>query len=385
MHGEGRSIFESHGVAFSATEFVSALLAEAVHLNASDVHIDPERMGTRIQFRVDGLLVCAGTLPASNHAALLARIKIVSNLRTDEHQTAQDGRFDVLLDGQRIHVRVTIMPCYFGERIVLRILYDTGIVYDLSMIGMPEDQQALIRAALTQTHGMILVGGPTGSGKTTTLYALLRAIQRAELSVVTLEDPVEYVLDGVVQIPVQAHRGVSFATGLRSVLRQDPDVIMVGEIRDGETARLAVQAALTGHVVLSSIHTTEASSICVRLLDLGIEPYLLADTMRVVIAQRLVRLFCDACTGPSVGPEAGASSCAACHGSRYKGRCGVFEAARVDVDVRACLRSGASVSEIRSLFRKEGVADLWGRGMDLVRAGRTSEEELRRVLNGIVS
>lgn len=367
---------------FSPTQFVSALLAEAVRLRVSDVHVDPEREGTRVFFRLDGFLVRVGVLPTAHHAAVLARIKIISNLRTDEHQTAQDGRFDVFLETGLVHVRVTVMPCYFGERMVLRILSDSAEVTNLHTLGMRPEQEALVRTALGQTHGMILVSGPTGSGKTTTLYALLRALQRPEISVVTLEDPVECVVDGVVQIPVQAHRGVSFATGLRSVLRQDPDVIMVGEIRDEETARLAVQAALTGHVVLSSVHTTEAASVFVRLLDLGIEPYLLADTMHLVVAQRLVRLLCTACGGPD-GTEKLHAPCSLCQGVGYAGRCGLFEVVRVNTVIRTALRTGAAVSEIREVLRAQGVTNLWESGAALVARERTTRVEVARVLNGI--
>lgn len=367
---------------FSPTQFVSALLAEAVRLRVSDVHVDPEREGTRVLFRRDGFLVRVGVLPTPHHAAVLARIKIISNLRTDEHQTAQDGRFDVFVGADLVHVRVTVMPCYFGERMVLRILSDAAEVVELHTLGMQPEQEVLVRSALDQTHGMILVSGPTGSGKTTTLYALLRALQRPEISVVTLEDPVECVVSGVVQIPIHAHRGVSFATGLRSVLRQDPDVIMVGEIRDEETARLAVQAALTGHVVLSSVHTTEAASVFVRLLDLGIEPYLLADTLHLVVAQRLVRLLCTACGG-SDGSQGFHARCDVCQGVGYVGRRGLFEVVRVNAAVRTTLRAGISVAVIREALRAQGVASLWESGIALVAAGRTAQVEVARVLNGI--
>ncbi len=363
---------------FTAPEFLTTLLSEAVRLSASDVHIDPERNGTRVQVRIDGLLELVGMLPASQHAALLARVKIISNLRTDEHKTAQDGRFDVSIGSERVHVRVAVMPCYFGERVVLRILRDDRITHDLSAIGMPSEQQEVVRTVLRMGKGMILVSGPTGSGKTTTLYTLLRVLQRPGVSVVTLEDPVEYVLDEIVQVPIEARHGVSFATGLRSVLRQDPDIIMVGEIRDVETARLAAQAALTGHVVISSIHTSEAATVFVRLRDLGLEPYLLSSTVRLVIAQRLVRLVCHACDNPTLLEVE--SVCTACRGRGYSGRCGVFEVVMVNQHMRTLLESGGTVSTIRDSIRSNGVQSLLERGSELIVAGSTTQAELNRAL-----
>lgn len=386
MRDAARPLWSEIEQPFSATNFVSTLLTTAVALGVSDVHIDPERARTRIQFRIDGLLELAGTLPPACHSAVLARIKIISSLRTDEHQTAQDGRFDVSLDVGWVHVRVTVMPCYFGERVVLRILRDLGVSQNLATIGMSAEQQAVTKRALEQSHGMVLVSGPTGSGKTTTLYALVRLLQHPGISIVTLEDPIEYVLEGTVQIPIYAQRGVTFATGLRSILRQDPNVIMVGEIRDAETARLAVQAALTGHLVLSSIHTTEASSVCVRLLDLGIEPYLIAATLHVVIAQRLVRTRCVQCTkGAASMPVTGQTECAVCRGSGYAGRCGLFEVLPIRPDIQALLMHGPTVAAIRELARSSGVVGLGESGKAAIAAGHTTEVEVRRVLSGVSS
>ena len=261
---------------FSAPQFLQELLQCALLLRVSDVHIDPTREGVRLRFRVDGDLETVGELPQGALAVLIARIKILASLRTDEHQTAQDGRFDFFTTGAEVSIRVGTSPSYYGERVVLRLLVPTKQFQSLQELGMNEQQFAVVQSAMRTTGGMILTSGPTGSGKTTTLYALLHLLRRPNVSIVTLEDPIEYAIDGVVQIPIHPHVGFTFAAGLRAVLRQDPDVILVGEIRDAETAKLAVNAALTGHVVLSSIHTTEAVGVFDRLADLGVEQYLLA-------------------------------------------------------------------------------------------------------------
>ena len=276
-----------------AIKIVSTILRYAIDGHASDVHIEPLASGVRVRYRVDGDLHTSVVLPMQTHRAIVARIKVLASIRLDERRKPQDGRFSASIDNRQIDFRVSTFPSYNGEKIVIRILdRDQGFI-PLDQIGLTERSLGMMRAAITKPHGLILISGPTGSGKSTTLYSMLAELDREHKNVLSLEDPIEYFVDGIIQSQVHPEIGYTFATGLRTTLRQDPDVIMVGEIRDGETAKLAIQAALTGHLVLSTIHTNDAVGTIPRLIDMGVEPYLLPPVLILSIAQRLVRTFCE--------------------------------------------------------------------------------------------
>ncbi len=274
-------------------KIVSTILRYAIDGKASDVHIEPQSAGVRVRYRVDGELHTSVVLPASTHRALIARVKVLASIRLDEQRKPQDGRFSASIDGRPIDFRVSTLPSSYGEKIVIRILdRDQGFI-PLADIGLTERNLGLLRAAVNRPHGLILISGPTGSGKSTTLYSMLAEVDREHKNVLSLEDPIEYYMEGVTQSQVRPEIGYSFASGLRTTLRQDPDVIMVGEIRDGETAKLAIQAALTGHLVLSTIHTNSAVGTIPRLIDMGVEPYLIPPVLIISVAQRLVRKFAE--------------------------------------------------------------------------------------------
>lgn len=276
-----------------AIKLASTILRYAIDGKASDVHIEPTSSGVRVRYRVDGVLHTSVLLPITIHRALVARIKVLSSIRLDEQRKPQDGRFSAEIDNRKIDFRVSTFPSYYGEKIVIRILDREEGFIPLDDIGMPKDMLAVVKDALKQPHGLILISGPTGSGKSTTLYSMLAELNHDEKNVLSLEDPIEYNMDGVIQSQVRPEIGYTFANGLRTTLRQDPDIIMVGEIRDGETAKLAIQAALTGHLVLSTIHTNSAIGTIPRLIDMGVEPYLIPPTLILSMAQRLVRKLCD--------------------------------------------------------------------------------------------
>ncbi len=284
------------GKDLSIIRFVDALIHDAYDVRSSDIHLDPGVQGVRIRFRIDGVLQDVETMPLAVHTEAIARIKILCGLRTDEHQAAQDGRFRLAVPGgSSVDVRVSIVPTYYGENSVMRLLADQAEEFSLDSLGFtPAHREKIMRAA-QKPHGMILATGPTGSGKTTTLYTLVKMLNVPDISIITIEDPIEYSISGINQIQVNAKSGLSFANGLRSMLRQDPNVIMVGEIRDVETAGLAVNTALTGHLVLSTLHTNDAPTTLPRLLDMKVEPYLIASTVNIAIGQRLVRRICASC------------------------------------------------------------------------------------------
>ncbi|HEY4506235.1 MAG TPA: GspE/PulE family protein [Candidatus Paceibacterota bacterium] len=274
------------------TKIVAVIIRHATDGNASDIHIEPTDGRLRVRFRVDGALYTSLFLPASVHDAVVARIKIICNMKLDEKRKPQDGRFSAPIDGRRVDFRVSSFPSYYGEKIVIRILDSEKGIKKIDELGLTPSHVGMIKKAISKPYGMILITGPTGSGKTTTLYAMLNEIDREKLNVISLEDPVEYSVSGVSQSQVRPEIGYDFANGLRSILRQDPDVIMVGEIRDKETAQLAVQAALTGHLVLSTLHTNNATGVIPRLIDMGVDPFLIGPTLILAMAQRLVRLIC---------------------------------------------------------------------------------------------
>jgi len=280
------------------TKIVANIVNYAVNGNASDIHIEPLRNETKVRFRIDGVMETHLTLPGKVHTAVVARIKILSNMRLDEKRKPQDGRFSTTLEGRKIDFRVSTFPTYFGEKIVIRILDQEKGVLPLDKIGLSPENLEAIKRAITRPYGLILISGPTGSGKTTTLYSMVNALDRDHKNVLSLEDPIEYNIEGMSQSQVRPEIGYTFASGLRTTLRQDPDIIMVGEIRDKETAQLAIHAALTGHLVLSTIHTNDAIGVIPRLIDMGVDPYLIAPTLILAIAQRLVRRLCPEAADP---------------------------------------------------------------------------------------
>ncbi|MEP6506904.1 MAG: GspE/PulE family protein [Gemmatimonadales bacterium] len=377
-------------------KLVNVLMLDALKTGASDIHVESTPTGLRIRYRIDGVLQEVSRITDQYGAAVISRIKIMSGLDIAERRKSQDGRARMRLAERDVDLRVSTLPALHGESVVLRILDHAGHGRDLTELGMPRDVQMDFERLTQRTSGMILVTGPTGSGKTTTLYAALAKVNAPGVKIVTVEDPVEYQIPGVIQIPVNPKAGFGFDSALSSILRHDPDVIMVGEMRDRTTAELAVQAALTGHLVFSTLHTTDAASAITRLVDMGIEPYLVAATAQGIVAQRLVRLLCDNCAesylpqpGELRGNNDGDDSavyrrpkgCEECAQTGYRGRIGIYEYFVVDDEARAMITRGASVSELRLAARKRGMRSLGETGWDLVRNGRTSIAELGRVVS----
>jgi len=372
---------------------INALLTQAVREGASDVHIEPFEASSSVRFRRDGVLREVAQPHRALHAAMASRIKIMASLDIAEKRLPQDGRIALRLAGRQVDVRVSSLPTAHGERIVLRLLDKGAAQLGLDRLGMAEDTRATFTALLDQPHGILLVTGPTGSGKSTTLYAALQSMDTRSRNIVTVEDPVEYDLPGVGQTQVNARIDLSFARALRAILRQDPDVIMIGEIRDLETAQIAVQASLTGHLVLATLHTNDAASAVTRLADMGVEPFLLASTLRGVVAQRLVRRLCPACAGerpahdseravfgPACPPVlATAAGCPACGQTGYAGRSGIYELMVADEGVERLIHDGADEGSLRRHARSAGARSLREDGLRLLAAGATSPEELLRV------
>jgi general secretion pathway protein E len=375
-----------------AIRLINGLIAEAVRQGASDIHIEPYEAALIVRMRMDGVLRETLRMPPHVAPVVVSRIKVMARLDIAERRVPQDGRIGLTLGGKTLDVRVSTLPARAGERVVLRILDKDNAGIDLDGLGMPSAVHAALREALTEPNGIILVTGPTGSGKTTTLYAALRLLNDGARNILTVEDPVEYAVDGVGQTQVNPKVGLTFAAGLRAILRQDPDVVMIGEIRDRETAEIAVQASLTGHLVLSTVHTNDAVGAITRMRDMKVEPFLLASTLRAVVAQRLVRQLCVACRKP-VAATAGMAGllavkvgsvvhepvgCAACNGTGYKGRIGVFELIRVDEAIRAAISAGGDEIAIAAhAFARNDTLAASARA--LVLAGVTSPEEAVRV------
>ena len=357
----------------SVIKVVNQVLSEAIKLRATDIHIEPYMNKVHLRYRIDGILR-EFKVPEDMYyiePAIVSRIKIMSNLDVVEHRIPQDGRTKVSLqDGQEIDLRISIIPAYFGENVVIRIL-PTQILLDLDVIGFNPDDLQKIKKALQKPHGIILLTGPTGSGKTTTLYASLTRLNKPEVKIISIEDPVEYALEGITQIQVNPKVGLTFANTLRSVLRHDPDIMMIGEIRDSETADLAIRSALTGHLVFSTLHTNDAPSAIARLLDMGIEPFLLASSLEVLIAQRLIRLLCVACKG---------KGCDNCSDTGFKGRRAVFEILAVDDEIRQMIVGRKTASELAAKAKQLGMRTLKDAGMQLVQEGLTTQEEIMRVV-----
>ncbi|NTG48087.1 type II/IV secretion system protein [Agrobacterium rhizogenes] len=357
-------------------KFVSRILQRAVDEKATDIHIEPLEDSIRIRLRRDGLLDTLEVVPKFNAAAVTSRIKILSRLNISERRLPQDGRLRASIRGQEVDFRVSVMPSIHGETIVLRILDRSNIRLDLAALGYQPESMATIARIVRRPNGIMLLTGPTGSGKTTTLYSILSDINDAKSKIFTVEDPVEYRLAGVTQLQVEPSIGLTFATALRSVLRQDPDIILLGEIRDPETARIAVQAALTGHLVLSTLHTNSAAGAINRLREMGVESYLLAATLRGIIGQRLLRKACPDCSSHPAG-----ICCETCNGAGYSGRRAVYEILEVTEPIREAIGRDLIQSEIENLAIKEGMRPLAQQASELVAAGMTTIAEVSRVVD----
>jgi general secretion pathway protein E len=374
---------------------VNQMLSRAVEQRASDIHVEPFEDELRVRYRIDGVLHDIDAPSKSLSAAIISRIKLMAKLNIAERRLPQDGRIKIRLVGREIDLRVSSLPTLYGESVVLRILDRSSISVDLETLGMEDDTLAQFTHMIEQPHGLLLVTGPTGSGKTTTLYGALDKINSPELKIITIEDPVEYQLRGVNQIHVRSQIGLTFASGLRSIVRQDPDVIMIGEIRDPETAEIAIQAALTGHLVLATLHTNDAPGAVSRLLDMGVEDYLLASSLLGVLAQRLVRQLCTQCKTPAVpqpellsngggrleqrGQVFESVGCSQCAGTGFRGRSGIYELFGVDDDVRQLIISRASSDRVKAAAVEKGMRTLREDGWVKVRHGVTSVAEVLRV------
>jgi type IV pilus assembly protein PilB len=377
-------------------KLVNSLVAQAVDQGASDVHFEPVGGDLVVRFRVDGVLSEATRVPRKLVPGVVSRIKIMSDLDIAERRIPQDGRTALTIDRRRVDIRVATLPLVGGEGAVLRILDKEGVSVDLDDLGMAERERECFVDAFTRPHGAVLVTGPTGSGKTTTLYGALSRLHTPEKNIITIEDPVEYEMDGVKQMQINPRAGLTFANGLRSMMRADPDIIMVGEIRDKETAQIAVEAALTGHLVLSTLHTNDAPGAIARLIEMGVEPFLVASAVSCVLAQRLARRLCDGCkrevvvdgdvvrsNGYTLDDDRVVAcepvGCGRCGGTGYKGRVGLYEVMPVNDEIRALAVSRASADEIAAAGRRAGMRVLRDEGLAKVRAGVTSFAELARV------
>jgi general secretion pathway protein E len=374
--------------------FVNSLITQGYKERASDIHIEPFETELIVRYRIDGILYEALRPPHKSHAAIVSRIKIMAALNIAEKRLPQDGRFRVRIAGKDVDVRVSTLPTAFGERVVLRLLDHGSQVLQLEDIGLEADLLHQLDVMIRKSHGIFLVTGPTGSGKTTTLYAALTRLNNREKNIITVEDPIEYQLPGVGQIQVNAKIDLTFANGLRSILRQDPDIIMVGEIRDAETAEIAVQSALTGHMVFSTLHTNDAAGALTRLVEMGIEPFLAASSIVGIIAQRLVRQICPHCREsyhPSPNfladaglPEDGAlyyrgHGCERCMGLGYRGRSGIYELLPVDEETRELLLARKDAATIKAAAQRKGMKSLRDAGLAKAAAGETTLEEVLRV------
>jgi len=381
----------------SIIRFVNQILSEAIEMRATDVHIEPFEETLRVRYRIDGVLQEASVAPEVKQfqAAIVSRLKILSKLDIAEKRIPQDGRIKIRIADHEIDVRVSVIPMLYGEAVVLRLLDRSSVLLGLDKLGMSPRDLKVTKMILERPHGIILVTGPTGSGKTTTLYAGLSQINDIQRKIITIEDPIEYQLHGINQIQVSRKAGLTFASGLRSILRHDPDVVLVGEIRDVETAEIAIQASLTGHLVFSTLHTNDAPTALTRLVDMGIEPYLVASSLEAVIAQRLVRTICPECKEELPEQEVAplrrrfgdrlpavlykGRGCRNCQGTGYRGRMGIFEMMVVTDDVRSLILDNASPRDLRMASAKQGMTSLRDDGFRHLHVGRTTVEEILRV------
>ncbi len=394
----------------AVTELISIVVGGAINLNASDVHIEPEEEQAKIRVRLDGILQDVLTLPLSTYQTLLSRIKLVSGVKLNITDRPQDGRFSVLMEKTMIELRTSTLPAEHGESVVLRILNPKSLI-DMEALGPRKDLLEIFRREIKKPNGMVIVTGPTGCGKSTTLYAILKEIQRPELKVITIEDPIEYHLKGISQTQVNKAKGYDFASGLKSIMRQDPDVVLVGEIRDAETAKTAIQSALTGHLVLSTLHTNDAAGTIARLVTLDAKPSNIGPALNMAIAQRLVRKICEKCselktvssqefkkikTGlkglpksikiPKIDPKLKiplAKGCKDCNFTGYRGQLGIFEAFLIDDEMEKFILKSPSVAELRELAMTKGMVLMLQDGLIKVLQGTTSIKEVERVAGEI--
>src|SRR5215469_9745839 len=368
---------------------VNAMIAQAVEKRASDIHIEPFEKEFRIRFRIDGVLFNQDMPPREMKAAIVSRLKLMAKLNIAERRLPQDGRIKIKILGREVDLRVSTIPTLYGESVVMRLLDRSATdFYDLERLGFDEHMLSRMEYYTSLPHGIFLVTGPTGSGKSTTLYSALKRINQTDKKIITIEDPVEYQMDGINQIHVNPQIGLTFAAGLRHIVRQDPDVIMVGEIRDRETADIAIRAALTGHLVFSTLHTNDAPSAITRLTDMGVENYLLTSSLVAVLAQRLVRVICRPCrqsAGHTLAPDGEeievfrGEGCEVCNGSGYKGRAGIFELMELDDELRHLIMENADATRITEVARRNGMKNLREDGWAKVRRGMTTAGEVTRV------
>jgi type IV pilus assembly protein PilB len=377
-------------------KLVNQLVAQAVERGASDLHLAPDGREVRVRFRIDGVLQDVTTVPRKMAAGVVSRVKIMAELNIAERRLPQDGRVGLVVDGRHIDLRVVTLPSVHGEGIVMRILDKASVVVQLDKLGMADIERERFERACRETHGAVLVTGPTGSGKSTTLYAALQLLNTPEKNIITVEDPVEYEMSGLTQVQVAAKAGLTFATGLRAMVRADPDIIMVGEIRDRETAQIAIESALTGHLVLSTLHTNDAPSAITRLIEMGIEPFLVASALDCVVAQRLARMLCPNCKRRTIIPaqvlrDSGykarveleayePAGCRRCGGSGYRGRLGLYEVMKMSPEIQELALERRPAEAIRDVAVGQGMMRLRDDGLAKVRQGRTSIAEIARVI-----
>jgi type IV pilus assembly protein PilB len=401
-----KSVADAKGLAGAEPpiiKIVETIISYAYQNKASDVHIEPFEEGALVRFRIDGILHDIIKLPLELHPRVVARIKVLGKLRIDEHLSAQDGKIRLLVDKENLDIRVSIVPVTGGEKIVLRLLSERSRQFSLEDLGFSSEDFRKLKEAYEKPYGMILATGPTGSGKTTTMYSILKLLNKRDVNIMTIEDPVEYDLEGVNQIQVNPKTNLTFAAGLRSILRQDPNIILVGEIRDQETAGIAINAAMTGHLVLSTLHTNDAATSIPRLMDMNIEPFLIASTVNVIIAQRLVRKIHSVCRvseelpvqdlkkllgGEVVKKAVGEAEkirvyrgkgCKVCHETGYEGRVGIFEVLLIDEEVREAILERKDAETIQKLAIKNGLATMMKDGLEKIKQGVTTVEEVARV------
>jgi type IV pilus assembly protein PilB len=388
---DAADLAESAGDA-PVVKLVNSIIGQAVELGASDIHFEPSSGGLDVRMRVDGVMTDGTSVPAKSAAAVISRLKIMANLDISERRRPQDGRIGMSVDGRHIDLRAVALPLVSGESIVLRILDQSSVPLSLDELGLHAGDRARLEGALGNSHGGVLATGPTGAGKSTTLYAALMQIKTPDKTIVTIEDPVEFRLEGIKQVQVNEKVGVTFASGLRSMMRADPDTIMVGEIRDSESAKIAIEAAITGHLVLSTLHTNDAPTAMTRLTEMGIEPYLVASSINAVVAQRLARRLCESCRERASVPASALSAegegsveiyeprgCARCGGTGYRGRVGLFEVMVVSDEVRHLVLERAPASQIAKVAISEGMRTLREDGLTKVGEGLTSLAEVSRV------
>ncbi|HEV3046385.1 MAG TPA: ATPase, T2SS/T4P/T4SS family [Solirubrobacteraceae bacterium] len=395
---EGAEVVALHETSEDAPviKLVNQIVAQAIERGASDIHLAPDGRELRVRFRVDGVLHDITTVQRKMAAGVISRIKIMAELNIAEKRLPQDGRVGLVVEGRHIDLRVVTLPSVHGEGVVMRVLDKESVVVELDKLGMAEAERERFERACRETHGAVLVTGPTGSGKSTTLYAALQLLNTPEKNIITVEDPVEYEMAGLTQVQVSAKVGLSFAAGLRAMVRADPDIIMVGEIRDRETAQIAVESALTGHLVLSTLHTNDAPSAITRLIEMGVEPFLVASALDCVVAQRLARQLCSSCKRRTIVSAKALQEngyrarmeleayepvgCRRCGGSGYRGRLGLYEVMKMSPEIQAMTLERSPAEAIRDVAVKQGMTRLRDDGLQKVRLGRTSMAEVARVI-----